>query len=148
MSRFTEVLLVSPMIDGKTWIIQRDFGYDVGEEGSEEVINVPVGFATDFASVPRLFWVFIPRWGRYGNAAVIHDYCYWDQRYDRKRSDEIFLEGMTVLNVKGWQETVIYYAVRYFGWLAWRKNQRRKAKNPKAKFQDIEKINKISIPKL
>jgi len=28
MSRFTDVLVVSPLADGKTWVILRDFGYD------------------------------------------------------------------------------------------------------------------------
>jgi len=87
------------MVDGKRWIIRSDFGYDVGGEGSGETINVPVGFKTDFASVPRFLWGIIPRWGKYGNAAVVHDFCYWQQYYTRKRADEIFLEGMTVLDV-------------------------------------------------
>jgi hypothetical protein len=77
MSRFTEELLVSPLPDGRTWVIRRDFGYDVEEEGSGNTINVPIGFKTDFASVPRLLWSIIPRWGKYGNAAVIHDFLYW-----------------------------------------------------------------------
>ena len=41
MSRFTDVLLVSPLADGRTWVIQRDFGYDIGEEGSGDTIEVP-----------------------------------------------------------------------------------------------------------
>jgi hypothetical protein len=28
MSRFTDALVVSPLADGKTWVILRDFGYD------------------------------------------------------------------------------------------------------------------------
>src|SRR2546429_3829044 len=26
------------------------------------------------ASIPRLFWIALPKWGKYGNAAVIHDW--------------------------------------------------------------------------
>ena len=126
MSRFTNILIVSPMADGKRWIIRSDFGYDVSEKGSGESINVPVGFKTDFASVPRLLWGMIPRWGRYGNAAVVHDYCYWSQIYTRKRSDEIFKEGMVVLQVSSLLRNIIYYAVRIFGFMAWRKNKRHK----------------------
>jgi hypothetical protein len=126
MSRFTNMLLVSPLPDGKTWIIRSDFGYDVGEEDSGETINIPVGFMTDFASVPRLLWTLIPRWGRYGNAAVVHDFSYWKQSYSRRRADDLFLEGMMVLAVPKLQRMIIYYAVRYFGFLAWRKNARLK----------------------
>ena len=129
MSRFTNMLLVSPLPDGKTWIIRSDFGYDIGAEGSGETINIPVGFMTDFASVPRLLWGVIPRWGKYGNAAVVHDYAYWEQTYSRKRADEIFLEGMTVLGVSNILRRTIYYAVRSFGALAWRNNARRKLRN-------------------
>ena len=63
MSRFTDILLVSPLADGKTWVVMRDFGYDVGTEGSTDRIDVAVGFQTDFASVPRLFWTVLPKWG-------------------------------------------------------------------------------------
>ncbi|MFQ5568273.1 MAG: DUF1353 domain-containing protein [Rhodothermales bacterium] len=145
MSRFTEILLVSPLPDGRTWVIQRDFGYDVGTEGSGETINVPIGFKTDFTSVPRLLWSIIPRWGTYGNAAVIHDFCYWDQSYSRKRSDEIFREGMQVLEVKRWRVFLIYNAVRYFGWFAWWKNRRVKAKSPGHKIYVPEAEEEESV---
>ncbi len=75
MSRFTAVLLVSPLPDGRTWVIRSDFGYDVGAEGSGDVIDVPLGFRTDFASVPRPLWWIIRR-GAVRHAAIIHDYLY------------------------------------------------------------------------
>ena len=134
MSRFTDMLLVSPLPDGRTWVIQRDFGYDVGSEGSAEAVDVPIGFKTDFTSVPRFLWSLLPQWGTYGHAAVIHDFCYWHQHYSRKRSDEIFREAMKVLQVKPWKRAVIYYSVRWFGWLVWWRNQRRKRNNPKLKL--------------
>ena len=123
MSQFTTALVVSPLADGKSWVILEEFKYCVGSEDSEDVINVTEGFVTDFTSVPRLFWFFIPRWGKYGNAAVIHDWLYWKQDgKDRKQADDIFLEGMGVLNVSAWQKTAIYYGVRMFGWIAWFRN--------------------------
>jgi hypothetical protein len=124
MSQFTDILLVSPLADGKTWVIQRPFGYEVGALGSGELIDVSVGFQTDFASVPRLLWSFLPKWGRYGNAAVIHDFCYWDQSYTRQRADEIFREAMEVLQVPRAQISILYWGVRLFGWAAWAFNQR------------------------
>src|SRR5256885_7105310 len=79
VSRFTEILLVSPLADGNTWVIMRDFGYEVGAEGSGDRVDVAIGFQTDFATVPRPLWIVLPKWGRYGNAAVIHDWLYWEQ---------------------------------------------------------------------
>jgi len=51
MSRFIEMLIVSPLPDGRTWVIRCPFGYDVGKETSGDTIEVPVGFTTDFGSV-------------------------------------------------------------------------------------------------
>jgi len=123
MSRFTDALVVTPLADGTTWVIVRPFGYDVGREGSDDRIDVRVGFMTDFASIPRLFWIVLPKWGKYGNAAVVHDWLYWTQRRSRPSSDRILREGMEVLAVPGWQRLVIYWAVRAFGWLAWARNR-------------------------
>ncbi len=128
MSRFTESLVVTPRPDGKTWIILSDFGYEVGEEGSDDVIDVPIGTHTDFTSVPRLLWWIFPRWGKYGNAAVLHDWLYWEQARSRREADAIMYEAMGVLNVSSWQKIPIYHGVRWFGWIAWRNNQRRKMK--------------------
>ena len=125
MSRFTEPLVVTPLTDGKTWIILSDFGYEIGEEGSGNSIDVPIGTYTDFASIPRPLWAIFPRWGKYGNAAVIHDWMYWNQSRRRKEADEIFLEGMGVLEVPDWKRYALYYAVRWVGCFAWRANQRR-----------------------
>ena len=124
MSQFTEALIVSPLADGKTWVVLRPFGYDRGREGSGDRIHVEVGFMTDFASVPRPFWSVLPRWGKYGNAAVIHDWLYWSQEgFSRAEADSVFLEAMTVLDVSAWQKYPMYWAVRSWGWLAWWRNQ-------------------------
>ena len=114
------------MPDGKTWIILSDFGYAVGAEVSTDVINVPIGTFTDFASIPRILWSVLPRWGKYGNAAVIHDWLYWDQARTRKEADLILLEGMQVLEVSAWKRSAIYWAVRGFGWFAWARNAQKK----------------------
>jgi hypothetical protein len=127
MSRFTSILLVSPLADGRTWVIRSDFGYDVGVEGSGDTIDVPIGFRTDFASVPRLFWMVLPPWGKYGNAAVIHDYLYWVQTRPRPAADAILLEAMGVLEVSAWQKYPMYWAVRCFGWWIWWRNRVRKS---------------------
>lgn len=126
MSEFTDTLLVSPMADGRTWVIQKNFRYYVGDLDSEEIIRVPTGFQTDFASVPQPFWFIIPKWGKYGKAAVVHDYCYWEQSYTRKRSDQIFREAMGVLEVSSWRKFLMYWAVRLFARWAWGGNKRRK----------------------
>ncbi len=128
MSRFTELLVVSPLSDGRNWVIRKDFGYAVGSEDSKEVIDIPIGFVTDFASVPRPLWWLFPKWGKYGNAAVIHDYLYWDQRYNKKKVDLIFREAMGVLGVNKLTSYILYRSVFWLGCRAWKSNQRRKRK--------------------
>src|SRR5437867_12579386 len=123
MSRFTDVLLVSPLADGRTWVIMRDFGYDVGTEASGDRIDVAIGFQTDFATIPRPFWVILPKCGRYGNASVLHDWLYWTQTRPRRQADAVFLEAMAVLAVSGPVKYVLYGAVRLCGGLAWVRNR-------------------------
>ncbi len=123
MSKFTNALAVTPLADGKTWVILLPFSYDVTEENSNNTVEVEVGFQTDFASVPRLFWLILPRWGKYGNAAVIHDWLYWEQSRSRKEADFIMFEAMGILDVPAFKRYPIYWGIRLFGDLAWFRNK-------------------------
>src|SRR5678810_817023 len=40
------------------------------------LIEVPAGFCTDFASIPRIVWPVIPPRGRFNRAAFVHDLLY------------------------------------------------------------------------
>lgn len=144
MSRFTAPLIVTPLDDGRTWVIVTSgFGYDVGEEGSSDRIEVPQGMETDFASVPRAVWWFAAPWGKHGHAAVVHDAGYWLQHRSRKEYDEIFLEGMGVLGVSPIKRRIMYLAVRWFGGIAWRSQQRRSAADPNWKRHDPQGLEQL-----
>ena len=121
MSSFTSELVVIPMPDGRSWKLVKSFTYHVGSKFSRTYLKVPAGFITDFASIPWLFWTFLPSWGKYGKAAVVHDYLYQTQTKTRKESDQIFLEAMGVLGVRRWRKYPMYLAVRWFGWLVWKR---------------------------
>lgn len=148
MSIFTDPLIVCPLKDGKSWALISEFHYDVGEIDSGERITVEPGFVTDFASVPKLFWMFFPTWGRYGNAAVIHDWLYWSQPklYPRKKADQIFLEGMECLNVPYLTRHTLYLAVRIWGGMAWNKNFWEKAAGQERSLK-ISHIHSAGIDK-
>ena len=128
MSQFTTKLNVEPIGNNK-WILIEGFEYHVGCYPSDEIITVPKGFITDFASVPKVFWSIIDPIGKHGKAAVIHDYCYYTAYYSRIRSDQIFLEGMKVLKVEPWKRQVMFHVVVMFGWWAWLKHRHRENKN-------------------
>jgi hypothetical protein len=123
MSQFTTELKVRQMGNTKYYVLLEGFEYHVGEYPSDEVIMVPAGFVTDFASFPRILWPIFPPNGKYGKAAVIHDYCYKTACYSKSRSDKIFLEGMEVLGVVEWKRKLIYNGVVYLGWFAWFKHR-------------------------
>lgn len=58
--------------DGKYWVVNRPLIYE--HPKTKQRFEVPRGFVTDLASVPRLFWMALPPCGNYTPAAVVHDY--------------------------------------------------------------------------
>ena len=137
MSRFTAPLLVTPLNDGRTWlIVSDDFRYEIGVEGSGDEVHVPQWMATDFASVPRPVWWFAAPWGRHGHAAVVHDAGYYLQDRSRRQYDRLFLEAMRVLGTNAVKARLMFWSVRLFGGLAWRANARRSYAQPGWKIHD------------
>lgn len=108
--------------DGRTWSLLAPFEFYASRIG---VIIVPRDFVTDLASIPRLFWNILPPFGKYQEAAVIHDWCYRNHLFTRSRCDRILLLGMKLCCVPRWQRVVIFLAVRALGWIAWRDEKRR-----------------------
>lgn len=112
--RFLDPLILE-YVDGHTWKVIREFDYHT-DVRMVWVVKVPVGFFTDFASVPKLLWNLMPPTGRYGKAAVVHDYLYRTVGIATKNeADEIFLEAMKALGVSAVLRYAMYYGVRFFG---------------------------------
>lgn len=127
-TRFDATLKVEYLLDeskneGKdVWRVLEGFKYYLDDPTSDYAI-VPHGFITDMASIPRLFWSWLPPTGQYGQAAVLHDYlCETaliqnskEQTFyqiSRKQADDILLEAMKVIGVNRFVSYVIYGAVR------------------------------------
>lgn len=119
-------LLLSPSDNGVNWIMMKEYVYEVGKIGSGDKIKVPEGFITDFATIPRPFWSFLPPWGKYGKAAIVHDYLYDNAIRARKESDQIFLEIMRNSDVNTLIRYIIYYSVRTFGWIFYNRDNKSK----------------------
>jgi len=94
-----------------------------GQEQYKEVI-VPVGFVTDLASIPRIFWTALRPDGQYAYAAIVHDYLYWFQMRPRQESDTILKLGMEDFSIKRSTVAAIFGAVRLAGGAAWAENAR------------------------
>jgi hypothetical protein len=124
MSQFTKPLIVK-LVGKNLWEVVEPFEYHVGSYPSDEVITVPAGKVTDFASVPRIFWWIISPIDTHAKAAVVHDYCYGVNYKSKDYSDRIFSEGLQVLGVKHWKILIMYWCVKYFAWISWYKAKRR-----------------------
>ena len=80
------------------------------------LIVVPVGFETDFASVPRLPVLFFLAGGFAKAPSVVHDFLYSEHNnFTREQADAVFLEAMEVDGVSAWRRNGMYQAVRLFG---------------------------------
>jgi len=118
MTSFTKPLIVRH-IDGILWEVMESFDYFLKDD-PDTVISVPVGFECDFASIPRIFWTLIGHpTGKYGKAAIIHDFIYRRHMFPRKKCDDIFLEAMEVLGVNKIKRHLMYYFVRTLGCIPW-----------------------------
>lgn len=114
---FHSPLVMTPDDAGENWTLRDQFIYD----SSVGAITVPAGFVTDFASVPRVLWNVLPPFGRYGKAAIVHDFLYRTKGYASKPvADAIFLEAMKALGVSTLVRYAMFYAVRLFGGRAYK----------------------------
>lgn len=105
----------------RVWMVLSPFTFTGELNGEPHVTIVTKGFLTDFASVPPVVRKFIQPVGPYAKAAVVHDYRYKHKLGDRKTADRIFLEAMRVSGVSWPTRSIMYRAVRLFGWKGWGK---------------------------
>lgn len=113
---------------GDTFVLDLPFRY----YGNKDSWEIPEGFATDLASVPRFFWGILPPFGRYSRAAVVHDYLYTTGAVSRVDADGVFLRIMKERGVSRLTRYTMWTAVRAFGWLYWKHGRR----NLESKFSN------------
>lgn len=106
-------------IDGRQWRVTQPFRYQT-EAG--KTITVPMGFVTDFASIPRGLWNVMPPTSTCGEAAVVHDFAYTQQCCTRAEADAILYEAMGVIHATRWTRWTVYAGVRLGGWGIWRRH--------------------------
>lgn len=107
--------------DGVPWVrLLVPLRFSASLNGGGLTVEVPADFETDYASIPRVFWVTLPHDGPWAPASVVHDYLYQRGGCSRFLADAIFRDAMAALGVPWYRRLVIYYAVRLFGWMCWR----------------------------
>lgn len=109
------------------WKVVPGFRYYVGSETSGVYVDVPTGFLTDGATIPRFLWWLLPPIEEYSQATTLHDrlctlYEVTELRdgierqvtITRKRIDEILNESMGVLDVTPWKRKTIILGVNLY----------------------------------
>lgn len=123
MSSFTDDLIVrvtDRQRRGRTiYVIEKPFRYAVGSlENPKEVINIRLGYETDFVSIPRWARMFVNNAHR-AKAAVIHDFLLSeiDAGSGRKlrEADDIFREALKVLGAGVIERNAYWLSVRITG---------------------------------
>ena len=111
-----------PFADGKNWTLLDAVPYSIKATG--ESGEVPRGFVTDFASIPAAARGILEPYGRYGRAAVVHDYLYWKNEEPRERADLAFKELLEASGTPFGLRDAMYRAVRRFGQSSWNRNRK------------------------
>lgn len=125
---FIGSLKIEEVRKGRLWKTLDSFTYVAS---GNQRIQVPEGFKTDGASIPRIFWTIVGHpMSRYAQAAVVHDYLYHIRQFTRARSDEVFLEAMEDLKVPFYKRYPMWLYVRSFGWVPWNKYKKAQGKSP------------------
>lgn len=113
MAKFSTALETKLDDVREKWVLTQDLIYHTDKRF--EPVIVPMGFMTDFASVPRLplaYWLMA---NVAHQAAVVHDYLYRTGDVSKELADDIFLEAMEVTGVPAWRRYPMYWAVKCFG---------------------------------
>lgn len=110
MSKFITKLRVES--DGKYWKLTSPLIYESEDYGK---ISVPPGFKTNFASVPRIPFVYAIFGNKSHSAATLHDYLYSGfVNISRKTADDIFKDAMKSRNQSSFVRGSMWAAVRMF----------------------------------
>lgn len=96
----------------RVYMLTKEFTY-VTRHG--EIITVPEGTKTDFASVPGWLRFIFPPDGPYLKAAVVHDYYYSRAIGTKQEADHLFKDGMLALKIPRFKRFFLYHGAKYWG---------------------------------
>lgn len=108
----------SKALGGKYYWIDPGFTFYSSHDPTE-LVEIPTGYLSDGASVPKPLQWLIPAWGKHGQCAVLHDrLCEtWrtnNRKLTRKEVDEIFFDAMKVAKVNIFRRKAIEFGVNLY----------------------------------
>jgi len=102
--RFYRDVVISPLPEHK---------YILNEEYRYRDVIVPIGFVTNGADIPRVFWSFYPpNRSDYLPAVVVHDYLCNIGEYEK--ADRYFREILVALGISDVDVFVLWGGVRFY----------------------------------
>lgn len=141
-AHFRGTELIPQLVSKRTWALYRPLEVVVPHalvpyfpDGSLRhtadgwVLAVPVGFETDFASIPRGFRWLTVRDAETAAAATVHDYLYREVHPPREIADRMMRYIMVVTDTHKVRRILIYRGVRLGGWAAYREHEGRAITN-------------------
>jgi hypothetical protein len=81
--------------------------------------TAPIGFRTDFCSVPRVPLAYTILGNRARKTGTIHDWLYTSHEVTREEADELLREMLVINGVSACEAEEFYLAVRAFGGSHW-----------------------------
>lgn len=111
-----EVKLISDG-DSSVWELLSDFHYtreDPFNPNREYHVMVPKGFQTDFASVPRVGWIYAFAGNTAHKASLVHDYLRRETDVSPNFAHQVFLDIMEDTQTGKFRRKAMYWAVRLF----------------------------------
>lgn len=116
--KFLTTLRVEWGEDEKNARLLAPFGYYSAILGQE--VWVEEGFETDFASVPRLPFIFLVLGNLGKRAAVIHDKLYRESGVSRAKADAVFSEALQASGMGAMRRGAMWTGLRIGGWRYYR----------------------------
>lgn len=125
MSRFLNVLAVEkiPTDDTLFKVISHPFCYQSDVYGG--IISVPIGFKTDFESMPRYVpFLYSILGGIAFEPSAIHDWLYYAGFTTQDMADDVIYEAMGLVGISVLKRKLIYWGLREGGYKAWAGHRR------------------------
>lgn len=109
---------VLKILPGGDWQLMQPLSYQHPQYG---VIEVPAGFTTDLASIPRLFFRIVnPCTTGTRRPAIVHDYLYSGSTLlTRQQADQVLYDALRECGINWVLANAMYYAVRIGGASHW-----------------------------
>jgi len=125
-------LIPSPPV----FIVLRPLEFTTGPN-NQFALQVPIGFVTDLASIPKLLWWWQAPHESTMAPAIIHDFLYWLQPCTKDQADAVMYIAMLQVGMDKSQIDKIYWGIRTEkAQAAWNENYKARMNGEKRFFSE------------